>query len=233
MAQSERAGRGAIARGRPTPNVENYLKAVLKRSADDGWITPRALARYLGVSGASVTSMLKHLRRRGLADYAPYRGARLTPRGRAQALRVVRRHRLLERFLADVVGVPWDEVDGEAEALEHALSERLERRIDELLRHPHLDPHGDPIPPRRGTAPRMARTTLDEAHAGEAVVVRGVSDADPARLRYLARRGVVPEARLEVSRSGARAVEVRVGGRRRRISRPAARAVFVAPAETR
>lgn len=231
MARSERGGRGAIGRGRPTPTVENYLKTMRKQAGPDGWITPRALAHRLGVSGASVTSMLKHLRRIGLAAYTPYRGARLTWKGETEALRVVRRHRLLERFLTDVVGVPWDEVDAEAEALEHALSDRLERHIDRLLSHPQVDPHGDPIPARAG---RGRRTTPERTHAlsdapAGAAIVAGASDADPAALRRLARLGLVPGARLRVLGRTARggSVEIRIGGRAARVPRRAARTVFL------
>lgn len=229
----ERAGRGAIAKGRPTPTVENYLKAIMKQGGSDGAISTQELAQYLEVSGATVTAMLKHLAREGWAAYTPYHGVRLTARGQTEALRVIRRHRLLEKFLTDVVGVPWDEVDAEAEALEHALSERLEKRIDALLAHPRIDPHGDPIPARHSrqarVVPRLPKLT--ETAAGRRVIVRGVSDSNPARLRNLATYGIKPGTQIEVvGAQDGESLSVRIGGRKLTLARSDAEAVFVAPA---
>lgn len=185
----------------PSRAAEDYLKAIFRLEADTGVVTTSAVAGRLGVAGASASGMLGRLEGAGLvARHADHHIA-LTEQGRLAALRVVRRHRLIETFLHTVVGVPWHEVHAEAEVLEHALSERLEARIDELLGHPSTDPHGDPIPPvdGRGHAEAWAQR-LSELRAGDILRVERVSDQDPAALVYLAELGLRPGAVVRVER---------------------------------
>ncbi len=142
--------------------------------------------------------MLKKLDGMGLVTYTPYRGARLTEPGRKIALEVIRHHRLLETYLAEALGVPWDEVHAEAEVLEHVLSEGLEERISALLGDPTSDPHGHPIPTRDLTMPAASARLLWEADEGDRIEVNRVSDDAAEVLRYLAGVGIRPGTTLEV-----------------------------------
>ena len=165
-------------------------------------VSTTALAQRLDVSAASATNMLKRLDQLGLVAHVPYHGARLTARGRAVALEVVRHHRLLETYLAQALGVPWDKVHDEAEILEHVLSEELEERIAVHLGHPTLDPHGDPIPGKDLTVPDPVRAKLWDALLGRRLVVERVSDAEPEALRYLAGLGIGLGTVVEVAGRG-------------------------------
>ncbi len=179
--------------------VEDYLKAVFRLSADSAKVTTSRIAEALSVSAPSVSGMVKRLAADDLVarDRA---GVALTEHGQRHALRIVRRHRLLETFLAQALDLPWDQVHAEAEVLEHALSERLEERIDAVLGHPTRDPHGDPIPPRTGTHRERTGEPLDAAAAGGRFRVERVSDRDSGALRHLAGLGVTPGAVLRVER---------------------------------
>ena len=191
-----------------SPAVQDYLKALhmLESEGDPGaradGVSTRSLARRLDVSAASATNMLKKLASLGLVEHVPYRGALLTLEGRRIALEVVRHHRLLETYLAEVMGVPWDEVHDEAEVLEHVLSEKLEDRIAELLGDPSSDPHGHPIPAKDGSMPSVSGRPLWELEAGEAAIVERVPDDASEALRYLADSGIRPGAELEATRRG-------------------------------
>jgi DtxR family transcriptional regulator, Mn-dependent transcriptional regulator len=186
--------------------TQDYLKAIylLAESPADAsaLVSTTALAQRLEVSAASTTNMLKKLDQLGLVAHVPYHGARLTERGRAAALEVVRHHRLLETYLAQALGVPWDEVHAEAEILEHVLSEDLEERIAAHLGHPTLDPHGDPIPNKDLSLPQAQRTRLWDAPEGCPLVVERVSDTEPEALRYLAGLGIGLGTALEVAGRG-------------------------------
>ncbi|MHA6784536.1 metal-dependent transcriptional regulator [Pseudonocardia saturnea] len=178
--------------------TEDYLKAIYNLAHLGEPVTTSAVAHELGVSSPSVSAMLKRLEDGELLARPDHRTVTLTDSGERAALRVVRRHRLLETFLARVLDVPWDEVHAEAELLEHALSERLEERIDTALGHPTHDPHGDPIPPRDGPHVEVRGTPLESVAAGVRFRVERVSDRDSAALRYLGELGVVPGAELVV-----------------------------------
>lgn len=171
---------------------ENYLKAIFDLTYRGEQVTTGTLATELGVSSPSATAMLKRLEQTDLVERPDARRVRLTDSGERAALRVVRRHRLLETFLTEVVGLAWDEVHVEAEQLEHVLSERLEERIDELLGHPERDPHGDPIPPRDGAHREAWGEPLAAARAGDVFRVDRVSDRDSDALRYLGELGIRP-----------------------------------------
>jgi DtxR family Mn-dependent transcriptional regulator len=184
---------------RPSEAIEDYAKAIYSLAGRTGGaVSTNALAERLGVTPASVSAMVKKLDERGLVEHVPYKGVALTPAGKRVALEVLRHHRLLETYLAEHLGVPWDRVHEEAEALEHVLSEYLEARIAAKLGNPTHDPHGDPIP--------SAELVIAEGHtvslAGLDAGARGhfvrVSDSDPEMLRYLAERGVALGDELEV-----------------------------------
>jgi DtxR family transcriptional regulator, Mn-dependent transcriptional regulator len=179
--------------------VEDYAKAiyVLEERAG-GPVTNNAVAERLGVTPASASSMVKKLDGLGLVAHIPYRGVHLTTRGRRVALEVLRHHRLLERYLVEELGVPWDRVHDEAEVLEHVLSEDLEARIAAKLGDPRHDPHGDPIPTLELEIEEEATVALAELDEGAEAVFTRVSDSDPEKLRYLHERGIAPGMPLAV-----------------------------------
>ncbi|HEX5446471.1 MAG TPA: metal-dependent transcriptional regulator, partial [Pirellulales bacterium] len=185
--------------------VENYVKAIFQicfaqsgRPAATGQV-----AAALSVSPGTVTSMLKTLSESGLATYAPYEGVRLTAAGSALALRVMRRHRLIELFLVKTLKLAWDEVHEEAEHMEHAVSDRLVDRIDEFLGFPQTDPHGDPIPRADGSLEMLASRTLAECPVGFQFCLVRVVDQSSEFLRFLTESGLPLGARGEVVASSA------------------------------
>lgn len=163
-----------------------------------GGVPTTAIAARLGVSAASATNMLKRLDDIGLVAHVPYKGARLSAAGLKIALEVVRHHRLLETYLSEALGVPWDQVHAEAEVLEHVLSEDLEERIWAQLGHPSSDPHGDPIPDKDGSIAPSSPRRLWEVSGGDRAVVDRVSDLRAEGLRYLGGLGIRPGTSLEV-----------------------------------
>ena len=180
--------------------VEDYAKAIyaLEARGAGAGVTTTALAERLGVTPASASAMVKKLDGLGLATHRPYHGVQLTPAGAKVALEVIRHHRLLELFLAEELGVPWDRVHAEAEVLEHVLSEELEALIADKLGNPTRDPHGDPIPTADGAIDESTTAALDELPPGARGVFARISDADPEMLRYLAARGIFPGDAFEV-----------------------------------
>ena len=183
-----------------TEAVEDYAKALYALQARGGGpVSTSALAERLGVSPGSVTPMLKKLDELGLAEYQPYRGAGLTDAGERVALEVIRHHRLLESYLTEVLGMPWDRVHDEAEVLEHYISEDLEELIARALGNPEHDPHGDPIPDRHLALAAQEGTPLAELEAGATGTFARVSDSNPEMLRFLAKHGIRPGARLNVA----------------------------------
>ena len=189
----------ALERGRRSEAIEDYAKAIYSLAGKtDGAVSTTALAERLGVTPASVSAMLKKLDERGLVEHHPYKGVALTPQGQRVALEVLRHHRLLETYLAEHLGVPWDRVHAEAEALEHVLSEDLEARIAAKLGNPTHDPHGDPIPSAELEIAEGATARLSDLEAGDRGRFVRVSDSDPAMLRHLDERGVELGAELEV-----------------------------------
>ncbi|WP_217913562.1 metal-dependent transcriptional regulator [Miltoncostaea marina] len=186
---------------RPSPAVQDYLKAIyqLDESAEvPGPVTTSQVAEALGVTTASASNMLKKLDGLGYATQVKRQGVELTGSGRQAALEVIRHHRLLETFLATRLGMPWDEVHREAEVLEHHVSGALADRIAEVLGHPERDPHGHPIPTSAGHLVTTPSRRLSALAEGASAVVGRVDDRDDALLRFLAERGLVPDARVEV-----------------------------------
>jgi DtxR family Mn-dependent transcriptional regulator len=218
---------------RITHAMEDYLKGVYRLQQEGGSVTTQALAEELGISGPSVTNMVKRLNELRLVEHTPYHGVRLTPAGEKIALEVLRHHRLLELYLAETLGYPWDQVHDEAERLEHHLSEELEARLDSALGHPTRDPHGDPIPSREGTIAAVPGTRLADLEAGAQGIVSRVSDRDPEQLRYLGDLGLYPGVEVVVVErlpfDGP--LRIRVAGREHVIGRPLAGAVNVAGGE--
>jgi DtxR family Mn-dependent transcriptional regulator len=179
--------------------VEDYAKAIYALQVEtDGPVTNNALAERLGVSAASASNMVKKLHGLGLVEHAPYHGVELTQAGRRVALEVLRHHRLLELYLAQSLGLPWDRVHDEAEVLEHHISEELEELIAKALGNPTHDPHGDPIPTRDLEMIEEPCCTLDSLEPGARGRFTRISDHDPAMLRYLADRGIAPGDDFEV-----------------------------------
>ena len=152
--------------------VEDYLKAIYDLERDTQPAATNDIAERLAISPASVSGMMRRLAEQGLITHEPYRGARLTDDGRRAALRTLRRHRILECYLTEVLGYPWDRVHDEAERLEHAASEELIERMADALGDPVHDPHGAPIPSREGVVEETPRRTLADVAAGERVRVR-------------------------------------------------------------
>jgi DtxR family Mn-dependent transcriptional regulator len=179
--------------------VEDYAKSIYALQGEANVpVTNNALAERLGVTPASASAMVKKLDGLGLVTHVPYRGVELTAQGRRVALEVLRHHRLLELYLAESLGLPWDRVHAEAEVLEHHISEEVEELIAQKLGDPTHDPHGDPIPTRDLELAEHASPTLDSLEAGARGRFTRVSDHDPEMLRYLAQRGIAPGDSFEV-----------------------------------
>jgi DtxR family Mn-dependent transcriptional regulator len=182
-----------------TEAIEDYVKAIysLQHGGKDE-VTTSALAERLGVTPGSASGMVKKLAGLGLVDHVPYRGVILTGLGRRLALEVLRHHRLLELYLTEAFGMPWDQVHAEAEKLEHVLSEELEDLIATKLGDPTVDPHGDPIPRRDGSIDEPETRSLSDLTAGDRALFLRVSDSNPDMLRYLSEREIRPGQALEV-----------------------------------
>ena len=196
--------------------IENYVKTVYQTCVRQG-NSPAGtgqIANALGVSPGTVTSMLKTLSESGLAEYTPYEGVNLTESGRNLALRVLRRHRLIELFLSQTLELSWDEVHEEAENMEHAVSDHLIDRIEKFLGYPTTDPHGDPIPRADGTIATLHNRSLAESSAGEAFELVRVIDQSPEFLRYLSDAGLSLGVKGKVSaiRREAGVVTIEVAG---------------------
>ncbi|MFM8532257.1 MAG: metal-dependent transcriptional regulator [Acidimicrobiia bacterium] len=195
----------------PSSTVENYLKAIYVGEThlvgDQKLVPMGQLATALGIAPGTATTMVKALAESGLVAYEPYNGVRLTPAGEKLAARVLRRHRLIELFLVQVMGMNWDEVHDDAEQMEHVVSDKLIERMDKMLGHPAFDPHGDPIPTADGQLAHRALETLLTCPLNSPVTVARVSDQDAAFLRFIESHNLKPgetiqvEARDEVSDS--------------------------------
>lgn len=184
-----------------TESTEDYLVTIyrLSRNPENERVTTSSIAQALGVSAPSVTSMTKKtLTNLGLVDYERHRGVTLTALGEHIALQILRHHRIVELFLAEKLGLPWDQVHDEANRLEHAMSPKLIERMAQMLGDPLVDPHGDPIPRSNGTIEYSGVTPLYEIPVGQTVVVRRIQDQSSEVLRYLSEIGLVPGTVVEV-----------------------------------
>jgi len=219
----------------PTRAAEDYLKAIYKLQRGSSPVTTSALAGELDRSAASVTNMVKGLADQGLLEHVPYHGVRLTGEGVSEALRIIRRHRVIESYLIEKLGYGWDGVHEEAERLEHAASDGLVERMAAAMGEPSHDPHGSPIPSAEGDIAEPAETRLADIQPEVPAVVREVPDEDPERLRELGALGLFPGTRVVVQEAGGEdeAMVVRVGGKRREMERSLAGRVSVERLEPR
>jgi DtxR family transcriptional regulator, Mn-dependent transcriptional regulator len=176
----------------PSNAVQDYLKAIHRLGGTDRLVMPVEIANHLQVRSPSVTGMLKRLSEAAYIEYESGTGAKLTSTGLREALRVIRRHRLVELFLTRVLGLDWSEVDTEAELLEHAISPRLEEALAKYLGEPEEDPHGHIIPTSEGQLRQRALKKLSEMTQGQTAVIREVQDDNPARLRRWSELGLIP-----------------------------------------
>jgi len=221
----------------PSSTVENYLKAIFAlhpRQAEQ-LVQMGDLASEVGVTPGTATAMIKTLAGSGLVDYEPRGGVRLTEEGRILALHVLRRHRLIELFLVEILGLDWSHVHAEAEELEHAISDKVLDRIDTILGRPNFDPHGDPIPTAGGTITTLELQQLANCHAGESVRIRRVSDQNPEFLQFAYRCGLTPGSDLAVVEADASAETMTVrssGGHEVTIGMGAAGKVLVEELKT-
>lgn len=210
-------------------NVEDYLKAIYNLCAADHTASTSAIAEKLGIAAGSVTGMIKRLADQGLVEHMPYYGARLTTAGERQAVSLIRRHRILEMFLVQVLGYTWDRVHEEAERLEHAVSDELIDRMAQVLGSPTVDPHGAPIPASGKAFVDRQYPTLDKLDVGCSAVLRRVRDEDPAALRYLAELNMTPGAEVTVTDRGPfnGPLYIRVGDKQHVVSPELAQSVQV------
>lgn len=214
-----------------TQAVEDYLKTIYELQAESGKVSTTGLSEQLRVAPASVTGMVKKLATMKLVVHEPYQGVELTPAGENIALEVIRHHRLVESYLAEALGVPWDKVHDEADRWEHVLSEEMEDIMDNKLGHPTTDPHGAPIPARDGTIPKSDLRRLSELEAGEAAVIAEVSDHDAELLRYLGEMGLFPRAEVRVISSAPfeGPLTIRINGDEHSLGREVAGHILVEP----
>lgn len=224
-----RAGHEVPANDDHSRAVQDYLKAIRELQQESRSVSTSALAQRLDRSPASVTNMVKNLAERGLVQHEPYHGVRLSEAGEREALRIIRRHRVIESYLIEQLGYSWDRVHAEADRLEHAASDELVERMAAVLGHPEMDPHGSPIPTAEGKLSERRHPSLSEVQEGTSVIVREVSDSDGGRLRYLAELGLYPGTRLEVLQREPfdGPILVRIEGRERSLGRNVAEAVRV------
>jgi len=219
-----------------SPSTQNYLKAVWSLSEwSDAPVTPSLIAERTELKLSSVSDAVRKLTAQGLLHHSPYGAVELTESGREYAVAMVRRHRLIETFLVSTLGYSWDQVHDEAEHLEHAVSDFMIERIDELLGHPTRDPHGDPIPAADGSISVPAAVSLSKLKAGTRAVVERISDDDPTLLQFFDSRGIVLGARLTLHEGApfSGALDVLIEGADQKISLGSAAtdALFVSVAE--
>lgn len=188
----------ADAREPLTRSIEDYLKAIYSLSSPDAAAATNDIATHLNLTPASVSGMIKRLSGQGLVEHSPYRGTRLTHEGKLLALRMLRRHRLIEAYLVAFLDYTWDNVHEEAERLEHAVSDELIERMAHALGNPRVDPHGDPIPDADGNIADFIHVPLSDVEPGETVTIARVDSRDEDRLRFLAVEGLVPGTEVAV-----------------------------------
>jgi DtxR family transcriptional regulator, Mn-dependent transcriptional regulator len=189
----------ALAAESLTRSVEDYLKAIYRLSPSGRPASTSEIAHLLELSAPSVSGMVKRLSEQGLLEHVPYKGVQLTAEGRRAALRMVRRHRLIESYLVDFLGYSWDTVHAEAERLEHAVSDTLVERMAAALGNPSFDPHGDPIPTPDGSIAELDCIPLSDIAVGRTVELRQVDESQPERLRYIASLGLRPGSVVTVT----------------------------------
>jgi len=213
-----------------SPTVEDYLKTIYKLQKQDEKVSTSAIAEKLELSNATVTAMVKRLAEKKLLNHISYHGVVLTDEGRKTALGVIRRHRLVESFLREVLDLPLYKVHAEAEKLEHVISDELLDRIDCILGYPKTDPHGDHIPTRDGRMPDSQESCpLVDVEAGKTVVIDSVSDSDPNKLQFMSKLGLFPGVVINISDKPAFGGDlfIKVGSSEHRLPRGVAKNIFV------
>ncbi len=178
--------------------IENYIKNIYKLSSNEGKVTTSSLSEKLQISPASVSEMIKKLAEERTLTHTPYKGVELTEEGKKLALRIIRKHRLWEMFLVEVLHFRWDEIDDEAERFEHIMSDTMEEKIDHVLGHPNIDPHGDPIPTRDGEIHCTMSYPMIESHPGMRVRVLRVSDSNSDLLKYVSSIGITLNKQIRI-----------------------------------
>jgi len=214
--------------------VEDYIKHIWKLNLQGRRATTKAIADRLDLGNGTVSGMLKQLASRGLIEYEPYYGAHLSDAGEKLALRIIRRHRLIELFLVETLGLGWDEVDTAAERMEHAVSDDLVDRIDQFLGRPQVDPHGAPIPQADGQFEQQNYRRLSDLKPDESGVVRRVSDSEPKFLQYLDSIGVSLGVTIQVLAPGPfGSMDVRIGRKKAHLAREITQRIHVEPQVTK
>ncbi len=210
-------------------SVEEYLEAICRLEEEATPVATSRLAEKMAVSPASASEMVSKLAQQGLVAYEPYKGAFLTPEGKKKALSLLRRHRLWERFLTDILGLGWDLVHEEACRLEHAASDELVERIAEVLERSQTCPHGRPIPTRQGETPSQSVIPLAELEAGGKALIQYIAEEGEEFLRYLHNLGLIPQATvyLEEKAPFEGPLTIRVEEKRHILGRPAASLIMV------
>jgi len=213
----------------PSISVENYLKYIYELGESENRVTTNTLAEKLKIAPASVTAMVKKLSAKGFLRHIPYKGVEVTEKGKRSALRIIRKHRLWEMFLVEVLHFSWDKIHDEAEEYEHIMSERMEEKIDEVLGHPVIDPHGDPIPTKEGTIKEIEYEPLSKVEKDTQVRVVRVNDAHPELLEYIGKIGLSLSTRITVvERMGFdNSFRVKIGKKKHLLSPKMADSIFV------
>lgn len=209
--------------------IEDYLKTIYEIQRAEGKVATTVLAKNLRIAPASATGMIKKLSEMNLVTHQKYQGVKLTKTGEKIALEVIRHHRLIEVFLSEALGVPWDKVHEEAEKWEHVLSEEMEDRIDKLLGFPTSDPHGSPIPKRNGEMNDNPTLRLSDLKIGEKATIAEVNDLDPELLRYVGKLGLYPETKICINDIAPfdGPFEIRAGNQELTVGRKAANHILV------
>ena len=213
----------------PSISVENYLKYIYELGASEKKVSTNTLAEKLKIAPASVTAMVKKLSANGFLRHVPYQGVEVTEKGKRSALRIIRKHRLWEMFLVEVLHFSWDKIHDEAEEFEHIMSERMEEKIDEVLGHPVIDPHGDPIPSKAGTIKEIDYEPLSRIEEATPVRVVRVNDAHPELLEYIAKIGLALSTKISVVErmDFDNSFRVKIGNKKHLLSQKMADSIFV------
>lgn len=213
-----------------SPAVEDYIKQIYKLEGQKNKITTKSIAERLGLGSGTVSGMLKQLASKGLIEHQPYHGVHLTEAGKALAMHVIRRHRLIELFLVETLDYDWDEVDDDAEQLEHAVSDALIERIDAKLGYPEVDPHGAPIPDAHGKLPKQDYKSMSAMEAGNRGEIRRVENSGPDFLQYLTGMGISLGTKIQIVKVAEFGmVHIRVDDRDVYLATEAARRILVKP----
>jgi DtxR family Mn-dependent transcriptional regulator len=217
-----------------SPTIEDYLKTIYKLQKRQERVTTSAIAEKLALSNATVTVMIKKLAKEKLLKHISYHGVVLNEKGEKIALKVIRRHRLVELFLKEVLGLDWDKVHIEAERLEHFISDEILDRMDHVLGYPKTDPHGDPIPTGEGEIEETEENrSLADIEAGRTVVISSVSDGDPEKLRFMAELGLFPKVKVSIRDKSPFEGDlfIEVGSSEHRLPMDVARSIYVTQLE--